>query len=106
MVRSPEEGGIKEARETEDNIIISDSILRNILPPQIKKMTARYKLMCSCECCIYAKSMHLYLLTRCDRHIKNFKDRSHNAQNRRSGELSSDLFETYKNSVRSPGCLI
>ena len=50
--------------------------------------------------------MHLSLLTLRDRNIEHLKDRSNNAQNRRSGELSSHLFETYKNSVRPHGCHI
>ena len=40
MVSPIEEGGIKEAREKYSNIIISDTTLRNILPPQVKKMTS------------------------------------------------------------------
>ena len=40
MVSPIEEGGLKEAREKDDNIIISDTNLRNILPPQVKKMTS------------------------------------------------------------------
>ena len=36
----PEEGIMKETRDAEDNIIISDSTLRNILPPQLNRMTA------------------------------------------------------------------
>ena len=59
MVSTPEEGGPKEARNEVNDIIISDSTLRNILPPQLKKMTYRYKVMCGCECCVSAKSMHL-----------------------------------------------
>ena len=39
VASSPEEGGPKEARGEENNIIISDSILQNILPPQCKNMT-------------------------------------------------------------------
>ena len=50
--------------------------------------------------------MHLYLLTCCYCHVKHLKNRSHNAQNRRSGKLSISLFETYKNSVRPHGCHI
>ena len=50
MVSTPEKGGLKEARDSDNNIIISDSILRKILPPQIKNMTSRYKIMCDCEC--------------------------------------------------------
>ena len=62
--------------------------------------------MYGCECLIYSYSMHMYLLTWRYRHIKKLKDRSQNAQNRKSGELSSHLFETYKNSVRPHGCYI
>ena len=40
MVSLPEEGGLKEAREAEDKFITSDSTLRNILPPQLKNMSA------------------------------------------------------------------
>ena len=41
MVRPLEEGIIKEERDVEDKIIISDSTLREILPPQLKEMTAQ-----------------------------------------------------------------
>ena len=50
--------------------------------------------------------MHSYLSTCRDRHLKHLKDISKNIQNRRSGELSSCLFETYKNSVKPHGCHI
>ena len=103
MVSSPEEGGLKEARDTYNNIIISDSTLRNILPPQLKNMTDQYKVMCSCECCISSKIMHYSLLTWRDCRLKHLKDRSQNAQNRSSGEISSHTFETYKNDVRPHG---
>ena len=69
-------------------------------------MTDRYKVMCGCECCMFAKSMHLSLLTWRDHHLKQPKDIIQNVQNIRSGELSSSLFETYKNSVRPHGCHI
>ena len=31
-------GGIKEARDEDDNIIISDSTLRSLLPPKLKNI--------------------------------------------------------------------
>ena len=37
MVSPPGEGGLKESIYAENNIIISDSTLRNILPPQLNK---------------------------------------------------------------------
>ena len=52
------DGGIKEARYEYDNITISDSTLRSLLPPQLKKMSARYKIMCGCEFYISTKSIH------------------------------------------------
>ena len=103
MVIPPEKVRIEESRYAYNNIIISDSTLRNILPTQLKKMFAYYKVVCGCECCLSSKSMHYYLLTCRDHHLKQLKDQSHNVQNRRSGEIVSQNFETYKNSVRPCG---
>ena len=67
----PNDGGIKDARDKDGKIISSDSKLRSLLPPQFKKMSARYKIMCGCECCISAKSIHSSLLSWRDRYLKN-----------------------------------
>ena len=37
LVRDKKYGGLKEAIDEDDNIIISDSKLRSLLPPQLKK---------------------------------------------------------------------
>ena len=37
LVSDPNYGGLKYARDEDDNIIISDSTLRSLLPPQFKK---------------------------------------------------------------------
>ena len=58
IVSDPNDGGLKDARDEDGKIIISDSTLRSLLPPQLKQMSARYKIMCGCECCNYAKSIH------------------------------------------------
>ena len=91
MSSKHEEVLLKQTRDSEDDIIISDSILRNTIPPQLKNMTAQYKVMCGCECCIYSKRMHSSLITWRDCHIKKFRYINHNAQNRSSGKLSSRL---------------
>ena len=54
----PNDGGLKDYRDEDGEIIISDSTLRSLLLPQIKKMSALYKIMCGCECFISAKSIH------------------------------------------------
>ena len=46
MVGPPEEDGLKEAGDSDRNIIISYSTLFNVLPPQLKNMTSQYKVMC------------------------------------------------------------
>ena len=50
LVSDPNDDGIKDARYEDDNIIISDSTLCQLLPPKLKQMYARYKVMCGCEC--------------------------------------------------------
>ena len=39
LVSDPNDGGIKYARDEDSKIIISDSTLRSLLPPQLKKYT-------------------------------------------------------------------
>ena len=41
LVSDPNDGGLKDARDEENNIIISDSTLYLLLPPQLKQMSAR-----------------------------------------------------------------
>ena len=40
MVNTPEEGELKEARDSDNNTTISYSTLRNILPTQLKNMNS------------------------------------------------------------------
>ena len=103
MVSSTEEDGIKEVRDADNNIIIINSTLRNILPPQLKNMDYQYNNMCGCECLISAKIMYYSLLTHHVSCLKHIKDISHNAQNRISSEISSRIFETYNNTVLPHG---
>ena len=58
LVSDTNDGGLKDARDEDNNIIISDYTLRSLLPPQLKQMSASYKVMCSCKCCISANIMH------------------------------------------------
>ena len=59
MVIFIEEGGLKEARDVDNNIMFNDSTLQSILSPQIMKMSACFKVMCGYECCTSSKSIHL-----------------------------------------------
>ena len=41
LVIDPNDGGIKDTRDKDGNIIISDSNLRSLFPPQRKQMFSR-----------------------------------------------------------------
>ena len=103
LVSDPNDGGLKDARYEYDNIIISDSTLRSLFPPQLKKMSARFKIMSGCECFISAKSIHLSLLSWRDKYLKKLKNQSQNSQSRRSGEKVHHIYETYKNILMPNG---
>ena len=54
----PNSGDLKYDRDEDDNIITSDSALRSLFLPQLKQISARYKVMCRYECFISAKIIH------------------------------------------------
>ena len=66
-------------------------------------MSARYKIVCGCECCISATIIHSSLLSWRDSYLKKLKDKIQNAQSRRSGEKSHHIYTTYKNTVMTHG---
>ena len=80
MVSPLDEGRLRETRDSDNNIIISDSMLRTILPPQLKKLPSQYKVMCGYECCISAKCMHSSLLSWSDNYLNKIKYLSKNTQ--------------------------
>ena len=84
LVSDPNYGVIKYSRDEDGKIIISDSTVRALLPAQLKQMYVHYKIMCGCECCIYAKSIHSSLVSWRDRYLKKLKDQSQNSQSRSS----------------------
>ena len=103
LVSDPNDDGLKYARYEDGKSIISDSTLSSLLPPQLKQMSTQYKVMCGCECCIYAKIIHSTFLSWCDRYLKKLKYKNQNALIRGSGEKSHHRYETYKNIVITHG---
>ena len=58
FVSDPNDDGLKDARDEDGKIVISYSTLRSVLSPKLKQMSARYKIVCGCECCISDQSIH------------------------------------------------
>ena len=76
LVIDPNDGGLKDPRDKNNNINISDYTFRSLLPPQLKHISARYKVICSCECCISDKSIHSSFISWCDEYLKKLKIKS------------------------------
>ena len=52
LISSPDDGGLLRARHAETNdVIISDTMLRSLAPPQLRPMTDNQIMMCGCAIC-------------------------------------------------------
>ena len=58
LVASPDDGGLIGSRDAETNdVILSDTMLRYLAPPQLYLMTDNQKMMCGCAICNTSKYM-------------------------------------------------
>eukprot|EP00978_Attheya_sp_CCMP212_P035056 scaffold150474_cov61-Attheya_sp.AAC.1 len=58
LISPTSEGGLEEAKDrVTGEVIISDTMLRNIMPAQIRRMQEHHKQMCGCDYCNTATSM-------------------------------------------------
>ena len=56
LISSPDDGGLLGSRHAEINdMIISDTILCSLVPPQLRPMTDNHKMMCGCAICNTSK---------------------------------------------------
>ena len=51
MIRPESEGGLKDVRDLEGNVLISDTALRDNLPFNLWPIKERYKQVCGCKTC-------------------------------------------------------
>ena len=58
IIDPPDDGGLFVARHAITNdVIISDTMLRSLAPPQLRPMTDNHKMMCGCAICNTSKYM-------------------------------------------------
>ena len=58
LIASPDYGSLVGARNAITNdVIISDTMLRSLVPPQLRPMTDNHKMMCGCAICNTSKYM-------------------------------------------------
>ena len=63
MVRPVSQGGLSEARDRNNNIVISDYVLCYILPPNLRNISLCKKSMYGYNVFTYTNSIHAYLIT-------------------------------------------
>ena len=52
LISSPDDGGLLVSRHADTNdMVISDTIIRSLAPPQLRPMTDHQKMMCGCAIC-------------------------------------------------------
>ena len=83
IITSPDDGGLLGAIHTDTNdVIISDTIIRSLEPPQLRTMTYHHKMMCGCAICNTSKYFQESLNTWRRKQLKIMKDKSDHSRGR------------------------
>ena len=89
LIASPDDGGLVGARHVITNdVIISDTMLRSLAPPQLRPMTDNNKRMCGCAICKTSKYMQEYLNAWRRKKSKIMKDKAEKSRGRGKDELT------------------
>ena len=95
-IKPEDEGGLKEARDASGKVIIGLTALRYLMPPQVKKITNSHKVMCGCEVCISAASLHESLKAWRLQHLKWLHVMMEGTSNLCSSSSTKEWYNTYK----------
>ena len=83
LIDSPYDGGLVGARHAITNdVIISDTMLRSLPPPQLRPMTDNHIMMCGFAICNTSKYMQESLNTWRRKQLKSMKDKAENSRRR------------------------
>ena len=92
LIASPDDGGLLGAIHAYINdLIINDTILCSLAPPQLRPMTDHQKIMCGCAVCNTSKHFHESLNALWPKQLKIMKDKSDNSR----GRLKYELAQSY-----------
>ena len=89
LIASPDDGGLVGARHAITNdLIIIDTMLRSLEPPQLRPMTNNHKIMCGCAICNTSKYMQESLNEWRRKQLKSMKEKAENSRGREKDELT------------------
>ena len=89
FIASPDDGGLLGARHANTNdLIISDTMLPSLAPPQLRLMTYHHKMMCGWAICNTSKYFQESLNAWQRKKLKIMKDKADNSRGREKDELT------------------
>ena len=95
MIKPPSLGVLDESRESDGNVIISESKLRALLPTQVKIMPNQRRDLCGCKSCILETSLQVFLNVQRSRHIICLEKMSESRVLTRSYGVFKENLNTY-----------
>jgi hypothetical protein len=99
LIAPPDQGGLLGARHHESNdVIISDTMLRSLVPPELRPMTDQHKIMCGCTICNTSKYLQTSLNAWRRKHMKYMEVQA-NASRSRSKATLLEAYTTYADFV-------
>ena len=110
LIASPYDGGLLGARHAKTNdVIISDTMLCSLAPPQLHPIADNHKIMCVCAICNTSNYTQEYLNAWRWKQLKTMKDKSDNSRGRVKDELTQAYksyadYEFPKKENRHPHC--
>ena len=89
LITSPYYGVLLGARHADTNdVIISDTMLRSLAPPQLRPMTNHHKIMCGCAICNASKNFKESLNAWQRKQLKIMKHKAGDSREREKNELT------------------
>ena len=110
LIASPDYGGLLVAIHTDkDYVIISDTMLRSLSPPQLRPMKDNHKIMYGCAICNTSNYFQESLNAWQQKQLKIINDKADNSRGRGKDELTQ-AYKSYaeyafpNDKIRHPHC--
>eukprot|EP00978_Attheya_sp_CCMP212_P017892 scaffold48234_cov60-Attheya_sp.AAC.6 len=99
LIVPPDQGGLLGARHHESNdVIISDTMLRSLVPPELRPIPDHHKIMCGCTICNTSKYLQTSLNVWRHKHMKHMEIQA-NVSRSRSKATLLEAYTTYADFV-------
>jgi hypothetical protein len=99
LLKPVEEGGFEFAYTEDGKVLISDTMLRSLLPKEMRRMTERHKQMCGCETCIIGRGLLQSLKAYRTRVLRKMKKAARDMPNGPNKDAAVQSAEAYKQAV-------